>query len=219
MHEYTYTHTHTHTHTHTRTHTIRVASLTWRTGIGEVHRNHTKTHISTHKYINTHTYIRTHIYPQIYTYKFALTGDNNPPIHSMYFSELIFHLFFTYFSLLFHLFFTYFSLIFLHFSYRHRERWSLVQEEKQILLDLEKDVNNKDKEKENEAKDVRLGEIYEQLQQINASSKESKARRILFGLGFNKEMQVRPTKYFSGELMKRKLSSFFLFIDQTHNVK
>ena len=55
-------------------------------------------------------------------------------------------------------------------------------------------------EKENEKKDLRLGEIYEQLQLINASSKESKARKILFGLGFNAEMQIRPTKYFSGEI-------------------
>ena len=79
-----------------------------------------------------------------------------------------------------------------------RERWSLVQEEKEILAYLEKTSNDKTQEKENEKKDQRLGEIYEQLQIMNASSSESKARRILFGLGFNKEMQIRPTKYFSG---------------------
>ena len=61
--------------------------------------------------------------------------------------------------------------------------------------------NRKGKEKENEVKDQRLGEIYEQLRLINASSKESKARKILFGLGFNAEMQIRPTKYFSGNLI------------------
>ena len=76
-----------------------------------------------------------------------------------------------------------------------------MQEEKQLLLDLEKNANDKGKEKENEVKDQRLGEIYEQLQLINASSKESKARKILFGLGFNAEMQIRPTKYFSGNLI------------------
>lgn len=79
-----------------------------------------------------------------------------------------------------------------------RERWSLVQEEKEILAHLDKTSNDKTQEKENEKKDQRLGEIYEQLQIMNASSSESKARRILFGLGFNKEMQIRPTKYFSG---------------------
>ena len=76
-----------------------------------------------------------------------------------------------------------------------------MQEEKQLLLDLEKNATDKGKEKENEVKDQRLGEIYEQLQLINASSKESKARKILFGLGFNAEMQIRPTKYFSGNLI------------------
>jgi ATP-binding cassette, subfamily F, member 1 len=74
-----------------------------------------------------------------------------------------------------------------------------VQEEKELLADLEKSSGDKALEKENEKKDQRLGEIYEQLQNINAASSESKARKILFGLGFNKEMQIRPTKYFSGE--------------------
>lgn len=74
-----------------------------------------------------------------------------------------------------------------------------MQEEKEILAHLEKTSNDKTQDKENEKKDQRLGEIYEQLQIMNASSSESKARRILFGLGFNKEMQIRPTKYFSGE--------------------
>ena len=52
-----------------------------------------------------------------------------------------------------------------------------------------------------EAKDVRLGEIYEQLSQIGAASAESKARRILFGLGFDRylflEVYLVPflTKY------------------------
>jgi ATPase subunit of ABC transporter with duplicated ATPase domains len=74
-----------------------------------------------------------------------------------------------------------------------------VQEEKELLADLEKSSGDRALEKENEKKDQRLGEIYEQLQNINAASSESKARKILFGLGFNKEMQIRPTKYFSGE--------------------
>ena len=73
-----------------------------------------------------------------------------------------------------------------------------MQEEKELLADLEKSSGDKTLEKENEKKDQRLGEIYEQLQNINAASSESKARKILFGLGFNKEMQIRPTKYFSG---------------------
>ena len=37
------------------------------------------------------------------------------------------------------------------------------------------------------------GEVYELLAQIGASSAEAKARRILFGLGFDAEMQVKHT--------------------------
>ena len=49
-----------------------------------------------------------------------------------------------------------------------------------------------------EALDARLGEVHQQLAVIGASSAEAKARRILFGLGFTAEMQVRATKFFSG---------------------
>ena len=66
----------------------------------------------------------------------------------------------------------------------------LIEEEKELLKLLEQGPN--------EALDARLGEVYEELSQINASAAESKARRILFGLGFDAEMQIRPTKYFSG---------------------
>jgi len=72
----------------------------------------------------------------------------------------------------------------------YRQRWNLIQEEKEILKDLTSGPN--------EALDVRLGEIYEELATINSEAAESKARRILFGLGFDAEMQIRPTKYFSG---------------------
>ena len=83
----------------------------------------------------------------------------------------------------------------------------MVQEEKQLLADLEKAPD--------EAKDSRLGEVYEQLNQINAASSESKARRILFGLGFDAEMQIRPTKYFSGGWRMRISLARALFIEPT----
>jgi ATPase subunit of ABC transporter with duplicated ATPase domains len=57
-----------------------------------------------------------------------------------------------------------------------------VAEEKKISAALEKAPS--------EAMDVRLGEIHEQLEAIGAHAAESKARRILFGLGFDAEMQV-----------------------------
>ena len=40
--------------------------------------------------------------------------------------------------------------------------------------------------------------MYEELSAIKADSAEPRARRILAGLGFTKEMQERPTKNFSG---------------------
>jgi ATP-binding cassette subfamily F protein 1 len=88
-----------------------------------------------------------------------------------------------------------------------RVRWALVEEEKQLLADLEV--------KADEAKDVRLGVIYEQLAQIGASSAEARARRILFGLGFDVEMQIRPTKYFSGGWRMRISLARALFIEPT----
>lgn len=89
----------------------------------------------------------------------------------------------------------------------NRERWNLIQEEKQILKTLESGPN--------EALDARLGEIYEELANINASAAESKARRILFGLGFDAEMQIRPTKYFSGGWRMRISLARALFMEPT----
>lgn len=44
----------------------------------------------------------------------------------------------------------------------------------------------------------RLNEVYAELKAIGADSAEPRARRILAGLGFTKEMQDRATKNFSG---------------------
>lgn len=67
----------------------------------------------------------------------------------------------------------------------------------------------------NEQLDRRLGEVYEQLSVIGASAAESKARRILFGLGFTAEMQIRPTKYFSGGWRMRISLARALFMEPT----
>lgn len=66
-----------------------------------------------------------------------------------------------------------------------------------------------------DALDTRLGEIHEQLDIIGAASAESKARRILFGLGFDKEMQGRATKFFSGGWRMRISLARALFIEPT----
>lgn len=41
-------------------------------------------------------------------------------------------------------------------------------------------------------------QVYAELKAIGADSAEPRARRILAGLGFSREMQNRPTKNFSG---------------------
>jgi ATP-binding cassette subfamily F protein 1 len=87
-------------------------------------------------------------------------------------------------------------------------RWELVIEEKKVNKIL-------DKNPEDEKANVRLGEIHEQLAQINASASESRARRILFGLGFDAEMQVRPTKFFSGGWRMRISLARALFMEPT----
>ena len=43
-----------------------------------------------------------------------------------------------------------------------------------------------------------LTQVYEELRAIGADAAEPKARRILAGLGFTKEMMQRPTKALSG---------------------
>jgi ATP-binding cassette, subfamily F, member 1 len=88
-----------------------------------------------------------------------------------------------------------------------KERWALLQEEKYILAELDKGPS--------EELDARLGEVYELLAQLDAASAESRARRILFGLGFDAEMQVRPTKYFSGGWRMRISLARALFIEPT----
>lgn len=54
-----------------------------------------------------------------------------------------------------------------------------------------------------------------QLAAMGADSAESKARRILFGLGFDTEMQNRPTREFSGGWRMRISLARALFIEPT----
>jgi ATP-binding cassette subfamily F protein 1 len=88
-----------------------------------------------------------------------------------------------------------------------KERWELIKEEREIMAALEKGPNDD--------LDERLGEVHELLENINAAAAEPKARRILFGLGFDAEMQVRPTKFFSGGWRMRISLARALFIEPT----
>ena len=68
--------------------------------------------------------------------------------------------------------------------------------------------------KQENGKDVtaRLNEVYDELRAIGADQAEPKARRLLAGLGFSKEMQERPTNKFSGGWRMRVSLARALFI-------
>ncbi|CAO2819825.1 unnamed protein product [Amaranthus hypochondriacus] len=61
----------------------------------------------------------------------------------------------------------------------------------------------------------RLAELYEQLNVLGADAAEAQASKILAGLGFTKEMQVRATKSFSGGWRMRISLARALFMQPT----
>ena len=66
-----------------------------------------------------------------------------------------------------------------------------------------------------EACDARLAQVYEEMTAIDAAAAEPKARRILYGFGFDSEMQNRPTQQFSGGWRMRISLARALFIEPT----
>lgn len=68
--------------------------------------------------------------------------------------------------------------------------------------ELEKKAENGDLEIQD-----RLNEVYTELKAIGADSAEPRARRILAGLGFSKEMQNRATNKFSGKQNREIMTS------------
>jgi ATP-binding cassette subfamily F protein 1 len=89
-----------------------------------------------------------------------------------------------------------------------KKRWDLVEEEKKLT----KAVDGGD---ESQKKLDRLQEIYDELSAMGADSAEAKARRILYGLGFDIGMQTQPTKKFSGGWRMRISLARALFIEPT----
>ncbi|KAH7542683.1 hypothetical protein FEM48_Zijuj02G0100200 [Ziziphus jujuba var. spinosa] len=60
-----------------------------------------------------------------------------------------------------------------------------------------------------------LDRVYERLEALDASTAEKRAAEILFGLGFNKQMQAKKTKDFSGGWRMRIALARALFMNPT----
>ncbi|XP_066994272.2 ATP-binding cassette sub-family F member 1 [Anabrus simplex] len=86
------------------------------------------------------------------------------------------------------------------------KRTSLLEELKKLEAEQEKG---------NMEVQSRLKEVYEELKAIGADSAEPRARRILAGLGFSREMQDRATKNFSGGWRMRVSLARALYIEPT----
>lgn len=86
------------------------------------------------------------------------------------------------------------------------KRTELLKECKELENEIEKgNLNKQDK----------LNEVYAELKAIGADSAEPRARRILAGLGFSREMQNRATKNFSGGWRMRVSLARALYIEPT----
>lgn len=86
-----------------------------------------------------------------------------------------------------------------------KRRIALLEEEQKIISNK---TQTKDQVK-------RLNQIYDELNAMKADAAEGKARRILAGLGFDKEMMERATKNFSGGWRMRVSLARALFMEPT----
>uniref|UniRef100_A0A8I3WH34 ATP-binding cassette sub-family F member 1 n=1 Tax=Callithrix jacchus TaxID=9483 RepID=A0A8I3WH34_CALJA len=86
------------------------------------------------------------------------------------------------------------------------KRLKLLEEERQLQGQLEQG---------DDTAAERLEKVYEEFRATGAAAAEAKARRILAGLGFDPEMQNRPTQKFSGGWRMRVSLARALFMEPT----
>jgi len=89
-----------------------------------------------------------------------------------------------------------------------KKRWLLMEEERKLTHAV--DTGDEDPKKL-----ARLQVVYDELSGMGADSSEAKARRILYGLGFDEVMQTKPTKMFSGGWRMRISLARALYIEPT----
>ena len=89
-----------------------------------------------------------------------------------------------------------------------KKRWILLEEEKVLTAAI--DAGDEDPDKI-----LRLQHVLEDLSVTGADAAEAKARRILYGLGFDGEMQTKATKLFSGGWRMRISLARALFMEPT----
>ncbi|KXZ55387.1 hypothetical protein GPECTOR_3g513 [Gonium pectorale] len=94
------------------------------------------------------------------------------------------------------------------------ELMSMRAEEKELMEQLQ-DEAKQPADFDHDAAQERLNEIYERMAQIGAASAESRASKILHGLGFTDLMQRRSTQSFSGGWRMRISLARALYIQPT----
>ena len=82
----------------------------------------------------------------------------------------------------------------------HRSALATIVEadkEREWLLKVEEKLVEGDEETE-KALNISLNEVYERLEELDSDNAEARAAQLLAGLGFDKNMQAKPTREYSG---------------------
>ncbi|XP_072176841.1 ATP-binding cassette sub-family F member 1-like [Diadema setosum] len=87
-----------------------------------------------------------------------------------------------------------------------KKRLALLKEEKELLEESERGDNSRSE---------RLKEVYEEMEVIGVASAEARVRRILAGLQFTPDMQMKATQDFSGGWRMRVSLARALFMEPT----